>query len=138
MNNDNEEELYRSLVTLLKMFKNRPYHLAKYMVDNSALSKEFIEKLLKSDKLKKLSDSESTDKPGIQTTLYFIDISQMDEFYTSLIDDIKQISKEKSLEELTKELNDKLDNCIRNEKYEEAARIRDYMLRNGIKRTNIF
>ncbi len=133
---DNNDELYRSLVVLLKMFKNRPYHLAKYMVDNSALSKDFINKLLKSDKLKELSEDES-EKPSV-TPVYFVDITQMEEFYTSFVDDIKQISKEKSLEELTKELNDKLDTCIRNEKYEDAARIRDYMLRNGIKRINNF
>ena len=41
------EELYRSLVILLKMFKNRPYHLAKYLVENSALTDEFIKKLKK-------------------------------------------------------------------------------------------
>jgi len=133
---DNNDELYRSLVVLLKMFKNRPYHLAKYMVDNSALSKDFINKLLKSDKLKELSEDES-EKPSV-IPVYFVDITQMEEFYTSFVDDIKQISKEKSLEELTKELNDKLDTCIRNEKYEDAARIRDYMLRNGIKRINNF
>lgn len=133
---DNNEELYRSLVALLKMFKNRPYHLAKYMVDNNALSKDFILKLLKSDKLKELSEEE-VDKPSV-VPVYFVDITQMDEFYSSFVDDIKQISKEKSLEELTKELNDKLDTCIRNEKYEDAARIRDYMLRNGIKRINNF
>lgn len=130
---DNNEELYRGLVLLLKMFKNRPYHLAKYLVDNSALNNEFIKKLLSSDKLKELSDGKDSTIP-----VYFTDISSMDEFYNTYIDDIKQISKEKSLEELTKDLNDKLDNCIRNEKYEDATRIRDYMLRNGIKRISIF
>ena len=39
------EELYRSLVIMLKMFKNRPYHLAKYLVENSALTEDFIKKL---------------------------------------------------------------------------------------------
>ena len=129
---DNNDELYRSLVVLLKMFKNRPYHLAKYIVDNNALNKDFISKLLKSDKLKELSEDE-IDKPSV-VPVYFVDISQMEEFYTSFVDDIKQISKEKSIEELTNELNEKLNTCISNEKYEDAARIRDYMLRNGIKR----
>ena len=131
---DNNEELYKSLVLLLKMFKNRPYHLAKYMVDNSALNEDFIKKILKSDKLKELSDeSDNSDLP-----VYFVDISKMDEFYNSFIDDIKQISKEKNIEELSKELNEKLDTYIKDEKYEEASRIRDYMLRNGIKRINNF
>lgn len=128
---DNNEELNRNLVLLLKMFKNRPYHLAKYLIDNSALSQEFIKKILKSDKLKELSEEEES--PSV-IPVYFVDISQMDEFYNSFIDDIKQISKEKNLEEVTIELNEKLNECIKNEKYEDAARIRDYMLRNNIKR----
>jgi len=132
----NNDELYRSLIVLLKMFKNRPYHLAKYLVDNSALNKEFVKKLLKSDKLKELSEEE-IENPSV-APVYFVDISQMEEFYNSFVDDIKQISKEKNLEELTKEINEKLDSCIKAEKYEDAARIRDYMLRNGIKRVNIF
>ena len=55
-------------------------------------------------------------------------------FYNSFIDDIKQLSKEKSIEEITKDLNKKLDDLIKKEKYEEAARVRDYMTRNSIKR----
>jgi excinuclease UvrABC helicase subunit UvrB len=129
---ENNEELNRSLVLLLKMFKNRPYHLAKYLIDNSALNQDFIKKILKSDKLKELSDENSSSVVPV----YFVDISQMDEFYKSFIDDIKQISKEKSIEDITKDLNEKLNDCIKNEKYEDAARIRDYMLRNGIKRIN--
>lgn len=130
---DNNEELNRNLVLLLKMFKNRPYHLSKYLIDNSALSQEFIKKLLKSDKLKELSEQEELSSV---VPVHFVNISQMDEFYKSFIDDIDQISKHKSLEEITIELNKKLNQCIKNEKYEEAARIRDYMLINGIKRIN--
>lgn len=127
---DDNEKLNRNLVLLLKMFKNRPYHLAKYLIDNSALSQEFIKKILNSDKLKELSEEESSSFIPV----YFVDISQMDDFYDSLIDEIKQIFKEKSLEEITIDLNEKLNECIKNENYEEAARIRDYMIRNGIKR----
>jgi protein-arginine kinase activator protein McsA len=58
----------------------------------------------------------------------------MENFYNSFIDDIKQLSKEKNIEEITKEINKKLDDLIKQEKYEEAARLRDYMNRNNIKR----
>jgi len=131
------EELYRSLVILLKMFKNRPYHLAKYLVENSALTEEFIQKLKKSDKLKELNEEEKTSEQKllpVPVPVYFLDISHMENFYKSFIDDIKQLSKEKNLEEITKELNNKLDELIKQEKYEEAARVRDYMNRNNIKR----
>ena len=58
----------------------------------------------------------------------------MENFYCSFIDDIKQLSKEKGIEEVTRELNIKLDKLIKQEKFEEAARVRDYMTRNNIKR----
>lgn len=131
------EEIYRSLVILLKMFKNRPYHLAKYLVENSALTDNFIKKLKNSDKLKEISDDEKTDEQRLlpmPVPVYFVDISQMENFYSSFIDDIQQLSKEKGIEEVTKELNKKLDDLLKQEKYEEAARVRDYMSRNNIKR----
>lgn len=132
------EEIYRSLVILLKMFKNRPYHLAKYLVENSALTSEFIVKLKNSEKLKEMSDDEKlSSEPKLLPSpvpIYFVDISQMESFYNSLIDDLKSLSREKDVEQITKDLNEKLEKCIQEEKYEDAARIRDYMVRNGIKR----
>ena len=130
------EELYRSLVILLKIFKNRPYHLAKYLVENSALTEEFIKKLKSSDKLKEFNDEEKSEQRllPVPVSVYFLDISHMENFYNSFIDDIKQLSKEKNIEEITNEINKKLDALIKQEKYEEAARVRDYMNRNNIKR----
>ena len=130
------EEIYRNLVLLLKMFKNRPYHLAKYLVENSALTDDFINKIKNSDKLKEISDEEKNDQKFLPAPVpvYFVDISQMENFYNSLTDDIKSLSKEKGIEQITKELNEKLDKCIKGEKYEDAAKIRDYMDRNEIKR----
>ena len=115
---NNNEDFQNNLVAFLKLFKNRPYHLAKYLVDNSALSKNFIDKIMKSDKLEK------SDK-------YFSDISQMNDFYNSLLDtkDLK-----KSIEEITKETNEKMDDLIKTEKFEDAARLRDYMNKHKIKR----
>ena len=131
------EELYRSLVIMLKTFKNRPYHLAKYLVENSALTEDFIKKIKNSDKLKEMNEDEKSSEQKllpVPVPVYFVDISQMENFYNSFIDDIKQLSKEKSIEEITKDLNKKLDDLIKKEKYEEAARVRDYMNRNKIKR----
>lgn len=121
------EDLYRQLVVFLKMFKNRPYHLAKYLVENSALTDDFIKKIKNSNKLKELSDEQK----ALPIPTYFVDITQMENFYNSFIDDIKNISNN---EEMTKEINRKLNELIKLEKYEEAARVRDYMSRNNIKR----
>lgn len=137
MSQEEKDQLYKNLVILLKMFKNRPYHLAKYLSDNSAFNQKFIKKILESDKLKDLSKEE--DESSVNMTIipiHFNDINQMNDFYSSIVDDIKLLSKEKSMEEMTKSINTKLDSCIKSENYEDAVRIRDYMMRNGIKRIN--
>ena len=121
-----EEKIYKNLHLLLKMFKNRPYHLAKYLLDNDALTKNFLLKVENSDKLKEL---ESDDQKNSQ--IYLPTISKMEEYYNSFID--TEI-KSKTLEEITEYLNIKLVEYIKNEKYEDAARIRDYMIRKGIKK----
>ena len=128
MNND--DELYNNLVTLLKLFKNRPYHLSKYLIENSALDEKFIKKILKSDKLQELQDQMSSDGGYELTPIYFPDISKMEEFYNSL----SNISDSTDKKELSKELNQKMAELLKEEKYEEAARLRDYMIENRIKR----
>jgi cysteinyl-tRNA synthetase len=130
---DNNEELYKNLVSLLKLFKNRPYHLAKYLIDNSAFNKTFVNKVLKSEKLNEFSEDKIE---SINTSVYFVNISQMEDFYNSLLEEMKDISKVKNTEEIATELNARLNELIKNEKYEEAAKIRDYMNKNRIKRNN--
>jgi excinuclease UvrABC helicase subunit UvrB len=107
------------------MFKNRPYHLAKYLIDNSAFNKSFINKIVKSGKL---NTEGSRTNPEIPLT----SISEMDDYYNSILDPIKIGNK--TLEEITKEINDKMNELIKNEKFEEAAKLRDYMTKKSIKR----
>jgi protein-arginine kinase activator protein McsA len=66
------------------------------------------------------------------TPIYFPDISKMEEFYNSL----SNISESKDKKEILKELNQKMMELLKGEKYEEAARLRDYMIENRIKRNN--
>jgi len=121
------EDLYRNLVILLKMFKNRPYHLAKYLIENSALTNEFIKKVSENSKL---SEEENKSKQPI----YFLDIGKMNDHYSSFTDEIKLLESGKSLFEIEMELNEKLNKFLLEEKYEDAARLRDYMTKNKIKR----
>ena len=121
----NNEELKEHLANFLKMFKNRPYHLAKYLIDNSALNKSFLNKIVKSGKL-------NTETPQITPEVPITDISEMEDYYNSILDPIKIGNK--TLEEITKETNDKMDELIKNEKFEEAAKLRDYMNKKCIKR----
>jgi len=123
------EDLYRNLVILLKMFKNRPFHLAKYLIDNSALKDDFLKKLINNEKLKEFSQDED-----LKSKILFLDINQMNDYFNSLTDDIKKIGVAKTPEEISEALNQKLESLILEENYEDAARLRDYMFRNNIKR----
>ena len=123
------EDLYRNLVILLKMFKNRPYHLAKHLIENSAFTDEFMKKIAENGKLTELG--EEGDKP--KAPVYFLDIGKMNDYYASLSDGSAP-KKAHSPEEVEAYLNAKLDSLIDEEKYEDAARLRDHMAKNKIKR----
>jgi protein-arginine kinase activator protein McsA len=58
----------------------------------------------------------------------------MNDFFNSLTDEFE--NKSKSVNKMTKELNEKLDQCLKEEKYEDAIRIRDYMNKHNIKRNS--
>ena len=60
------------------------------------------------------------------------DINHLNEYFNSILDD--DIKKEKTPQEISIELNQKLEQLIKEEKYEEAIFIRDYMNRNNIPR----
>lgn len=126
-NSKENDKIYKNLITILKLFQNRPYHLAKYLMENQALTPDFIDKIKNSDKLNRLSDD---DLDSIKA-IYFIDISHMKDFFNSLTDD----SYEKKLSgkrDVVSEMNLKLYRCIKEERYEDAIRIRDYMQKNNI------
>jgi hypothetical protein len=119
----------KNLIALLKIFKNRPYHLAKYLHEHDAFTDGFISKLKNSAKLSNFSDENYIND-------YFSNISQMEDFYHSLLDEINEKTIKKDKAKFTIELNTKLNKLIDEEKYEEAAALRDFMIKNGIKKTN--
>lgn len=123
------EDLYRNLVIMLKMFKNRPYHLAKYLIENSALTSEFMKKVSENARLADLGDEEKPKGP-----VYFLDIGKMNDYYASLSEEPSPKQSAHSPEEVEAYLNAKLDSLIDEEKYEDASRLRDYMAKNKIKR----
>jgi hypothetical protein len=120
----------QNLINFLKLFKNRPYHLAKYLIDNSALTDKFLSSLSNSSSLSKISEDEES---NLTKPINFISISQMEDFYSSLLD---EKDYEKTHKELEIEMNNKLDSLIEQEKYEEAAHLRDWMKRKKLKRNS--
>jgi len=124
---NNNDKLYRNLITILKLFQSRPYHLAKYLMENQAFTQDFIEKIKSSEKLNKINED---DVNGTIKAIYFIDISHMKDFFCSLTDDTLDENKR----DLVSDLNRKLNRCLEEERYEDAVRIRDYMKKNNIER----
>jgi cysteinyl-tRNA synthetase len=100
-------------------------------LDNSAFNKKFLEKIDKSFKLNELSNRSSN-----QDIDNFSTLSQMDDFYNSLLDEMHEIVLADKSTDITNLLNERLNQLIKDEKYEEAAAIRDYMNSLGIKRKN--
>ena len=112
---DNNKNV-KNLVNFLKFFINRPNHLAKYLLDHDALDSKFLNSLQNNKFL--------TDESKSTIDLYFVDINQMNNFFKSLI---TNGSKNRDIEDLKGELNKELDNCLKEERYEDAIRIRDYL-----------
>lgn len=108
---------YKGLAKFLKFFINRPNHLARYLIENDALDKEFLKKISSIDK----SDNDESNLISV----YFLDINQMNSFFKKLIENNDNpLDDDKNLvEELEKELQ----NCLFEERYEDAIRIRDYL-----------
>lgn len=123
---ERDENIHKNLISLLKIFKNRPYHLSKYLLDNQAFNNDFLKKIKKSDKLSDISD--------INLPTYFSNINQMEDFYNSLLEESKENPVKRTKKEISEDLNLKLNKLIENEMYEEAAALRDFMLKSGIKK----
>ena len=120
---------YENLLVVLKLFQNRPHHLTKFLIENKAINSDFLSKISDSDKLSDMA------KNGIKDNyLHFNTISEMKKYYSSLLDDLVNLKRKKTKEELTMELNQKLKDAIEKENYEEASRIRDYMKANNIQK----
>jgi cysteinyl-tRNA synthetase len=120
----NNSEL--NLVNLFKLFKNRPHHLTRFLLDQDALKDNFLKKINNNSKLSNLDSTDINE--------YFNSIDDMKDHYSLYINDIEISKRKKTKEELIEELNLKIKESIELENYEEAARIRDYMIRNNLKK----
>lgn len=117
----------RNLSLLLKLFNNRPNHLAKYLINHDSFTKEFENLVINSDKLNNTSTLISN-----FDSMNFSNYDEMNSYFDKLIrEDINnQLVPDP---ELAKELNDQLFTLLNLEKYEDAVKLRDYMLKKNIK-----
>lgn len=126
---------YNNIVKLFKLFNNRPNHLAKYLYDNGFFSQKFLDSIKTSNKLTDLSDEDIAKYNSHEIPLsllpdYFTDIESMKKYYNDLTNEFKHIKKADKLRE---ELNKKLKKALDEEQYEDASKIRDYMIQKNIK-----
>ncbi len=131
MSNRDLSQYERNLVCFLRLFQNRPHHLAKYFVDNNCFNEGFIENISKS---KKLIDIGEKYEIGELPNIYFTNFKEMLKFYENLSYEYNVEGLDEN--KLRQELNDKLDDYLKLEKYEEAIKLRDFMIQNNIKRKN--
>jgi hypothetical protein len=128
---DNFGKFEKNLITLLRLFHNRPMHLAKYLIENDSFNDDFKKSISNSTKLEDTRDRyEFSDLPNV----YFLNFRDMLRYFDS-------ISKEFNIgnldsEKMVNDLNVKLDELIKSEKYEEAIKVRDFMIQNNIRRKN--
>ncbi len=119
---------YKNLLTLLKIFKNRPNHLSRFLLENNALTEDFLSKIEESEKLSNVNPSKIGDD-----NFYFSNISEMKSYYASLVEDLDSLKSKKDVESLKMDLLEMINNALLDENYEEAARIRDFMIHNKLK-----
>lgn len=118
---------HSNLINLFKLFKNRPNHLVRFLLDNDALNDKFIKRVKNNLKL-----SEDIQESDLNKS--FDSIDDMKDHFSLFINDIEVSKKKKSKAEIIEELILKIKEAVESENYEEAARIRDYMIRNNLKK----
>ena len=119
-----------NLNNLFKLFKNRPNYLTRFLLDANAFNDSFLKKIKSNSKL-------SEDFKESELNNYFNSIEDMKDYYSSFINELDITKKKKSKEQILEELTIKIKEAIDNENYEEAARIRDYMIRNNLKKIRV-
>lgn len=116
-----------NLNNLFKLFKNRPNYLTRFLLDANAFNDSFLKKVKNNSKL-------SEDFNESELNNYFNSIEDMKDYYSSFVNELDSTKKKKSKEQILEELTIKIKEAINNENYEEASRIRDYIIRNNLKK----
>lgn len=110
---ENNENFSKNFVKLIKIFKSHPFMFLHFLESNNAIKQDFKNKLTKS----LIKDKEN-----------FTDIDKMLKYYLTLLD-----TKNKPQEDSELDFNKKLFYLLSEQKYEEAAKLRDIMIKKNFK-----
>ena len=119
------DKIEHNLTHIIDLFKNRANHLAKYLISNNSFNDEFISLVSNSTKLGNIPSSEYQRD--------FSTFQEMDTYFNNLLGDINVGSDPKKDIKISNDLNNKLFMLLSSEKYEDAIKLRDYMIRQNIK-----
>jgi len=122
----NRSEFEHNLSLLLKLFNGRPNHLARFLINNNCFTDEFKELVLNNYEL-------GEDVEGTEDSEENIDFSTYDEMNSYYDKFISSDITNKVDPNVSRELNIRLLTLISGEKFEDAARLRDYMRKKDIK-----
>lgn len=100
----NKQDKYEILANFLSQFQDKKWLLAKFLIDNDAINDNFI---------KRIQTDENDDVKS------FNDINQLNSYLNNLI------NKESEVHQINLEV--KLSELLEQERYEEAAKIRDWI-----------
>lgn len=117
----------KNLITLLKVFENKPNLLAQYLLEYDILDDKMKKLLLDNKELFNLS-KELDDSMEIKIP-YFNTIEEIEFFYSKFFNNINGTLSKESSEEI---FNQQLKTYLINEEYEKAAKLRDYCMKNNI------
>jgi hypothetical protein len=128
---ESKKQFEKNLITFLKLFHNRPLHLAKYFLENDSFSDKFKKNVLNSKKLEEMNSKYEFIE---MSNMYFLNFKDMLRFFDNISNEFNLDNLDD--EKVTNHINLKLDELIKSENYEEAIKIRDFMIQNNIKRKN--
>lgn len=144
---EEEKIIYRKhLVALLYAFKDKPNLLATYMIEYSPLKKKFIDKIIKSSNLERISEEiENTETEYIKP--FFLNLEEMQDYYNKIFNESDiDIDMNKDNNDIIREnkhpilgastnkeaLFTQLEEALSNQNYEKAVKLRDYIKSIGI------
>lgn len=115
-----DRKFIENFIKLVKLFKNSPHFLSKFLLNNYAFDDKFVKIIENSEFLTKMKRKDYD--------LNFKSFDDMNEYFMSIVND--SVS---NIKESEKNFNDNLTKLLTDEKYEEASKLRDFMKKNNIK-----
>lgn len=135
-----DKNLVKLLSIYIREFKDAPTILARILLDNNFLRKDFKDKIENSNLLNIQLENEQNNDNNIIRPSYFTGFNYLWDYYESLLQSTNRKKKKNILftEGLTNdyEISRDLDDAVTNENYELAAIIRDKMIEKNIRYMN--